>query len=55
MKWEYLQVACDHGDVPSQSSLCAFGKDGWELIIIIPASNSSGRTMMYFKRQKTGE
>ncbi len=50
MKWEYLQVACDRGGMPSESSLNAFGKEGWELVLIVPAVNSSGRTFSYFKR-----
>jgi len=52
MKWEYLRVLYDRGELPPADKLNAFGDDGWELVALVPGLNSSAKTTTYFKREK---
>ena len=49
--WEYKQVVrnLSQNDIPTESELNEWGKDGWELVTVL---NKGGLLYLYFKRVK---
>lgn len=50
--WEYAHLISDGNTDASDSPIRAFGRDGWELVAVLPFPASGGvRFSMFFKRR----